>query len=200
MFKLKKILPLILCMLVVYTLFSCQEEEKVEEPYFPEGFTEVDDYIMPFQTFFNATKGIESEYRERNKAALEFYADPEYIPNVNPYEGKSVNLYPEYVDNYEVEIKKMIKGNSDEIKRITKEIDKLNKRLDSVMEAYELKDYTREQFLKRKHDIETELEKLLAAKTKLEANKEEDKLIQIKKAIPKIEYCINNYYKCDSIF
>ena len=30
MFKLKKILPLILCMLVVYTLFSCEEEEKVE--------------------------------------------------------------------------------------------------------------------------------------------------------------------------
>ena len=110
-----------------------------------------------------------------------------------------LNNYNKFVDNYEVEIKKMIKGNSDEIKRITKEIDKLNKRLDSVMEAYELKDYTREQFLKRKHDIETELEKLLAAKTKLEANKEEDKLIQIKKAIPKIEYCINNYYKCDSI-
>ena len=77
MFKLKKILPLILCMLVVYTLFSCEEEEKIEEPYFPEGFTEVDDYIMPFQTFFNATKGIESDYRERNKAALEFYADSE---------------------------------------------------------------------------------------------------------------------------
>ena len=86
-------------LLVMCVISSC-EEEKVEEPYFQEGFTEVDDYIMRFQPFFNATKGIESEYRERNKVALEFYADPEYIPNVNPYEGKIVNLYPEYVDNY----------------------------------------------------------------------------------------------------
>ena len=98
----KKIYDLIICVLLVFVLISC-EEGHVEEPYFPEGFVEVEDYIMPFQTFFAATKGIESEYRKRNKAALEFYADPEYLPNVNPYDGTSVNLYSEYVDNYEVD-------------------------------------------------------------------------------------------------
>ena len=98
----KKIFDLIICVLLVFVLISC-EEGHAEEPYFPEGFVEVEDYIMPFQTFFAATKGIESEYRKRNKAALEFYADPEYLPNVNPYDGTSVNLYSEYVDNYEVD-------------------------------------------------------------------------------------------------
>lgn len=110
-----------------------------------------------------------------------------------------LNVYNKFVDNYEVEIKKLIKGNNNELKRITKEIEKLNKRLDSVMEAYELKDYTREQFLRRKKEIESELETLEAAKNKLEANKEEDRLIQIKKAIPKIENCINGYNKCSSV-
>ena len=50
---------------------ACQEEERVEELYFPEGFTEVDDYIMPFQTFFNATKGIETRYKEINEANID---------------------------------------------------------------------------------------------------------------------------------
>ena len=103
MFKLKKILPLILCMLVVYTLVSCEEEEKVEESYFPEGFTEVDDYIMPFQTFFNATKGIETRYKEINEAILNEFTDSESLPTINPYEGRGVTLFPEYVDNFEVD-------------------------------------------------------------------------------------------------
>ena len=47
----KKIFDLIICVLLVFVLISC-EEGHVEEPYFPEGFVEVEDYIMPFQTFY----------------------------------------------------------------------------------------------------------------------------------------------------
>ena len=94
-------------LLVMCVISSC-EEEKIEEPYFPEGFTEVDDYIMPFQTFFNATKGIESEYKGRNKVTLDIYSDVNYKPSINPYEGKDVILYPEYVDNFEVDFPQSI--------------------------------------------------------------------------------------------
>lgn len=107
-----------------------------------------------------------------------------------------LSYYNKFVNNYEEEITKLVRGNTKEINRIEKEIKKLNTRLDSVMEAYELKDYTREQFLKRKSAIEEELKTLIETKEKLEANKEEDKLIQIKKAIPKIENCIDAYYEC----
>lgn len=98
-----------------------------------------------------------------------------------------------YLDNYEEEVKKVITGNIKTINKIQKDIDKLKLRLDSVMEAYELKDYTREQFLKRKSEIESQIEELTKQKTKLEQNKQEDKIIRYKKAIPKLSLCINNY-------
>lgn len=98
-----------------------------------------------------------------------------------------------YLDNYEEEVKKTVLGNQKAIKKIDKDIDKLKLRLDSVMEAYELKDYTREQFLKRKKEIENQIAELEAKKIKLVQNKQEDKVIRYKKAIPKLSLCLNNY-------
>lgn len=101
--------------------------------------------------------------------------------------------FKHFLDNYEEETKKVVTGNLKTIKKIEKDIDKLKLRLDSVMEAYELKDYTREQFLKRKKEIEDNIKELEASKTKLENNKQEDKIIRYKKAIPKLSLCVNNY-------
>lgn len=98
-----------------------------------------------------------------------------------------------FLDNYEAEVKKAVTGNLKTIKKIDKDIDKLKLRLDSVMEAYELKDYTREQFLKRKGEIESQIEELAMKKSKLENNKQEDKIIRYKKMIPKLSLCLNNY-------
>ena len=98
-----------------------------------------------------------------------------------------------FLDNYEEETKKLVTGNLKTIKSIQKDIDKLKLRLDSVMEAYELKDYTREQFLKRKKEIENQIEELSIKKQQLEKNKQEDKIIRYKKAIPKLSLCVNNY-------
>lgn len=104
-----------------------------------------------------------------------------------------LNDFNYYLDNYEEEVKKVSIGNKKAIKKIDKDIDKLKLRLDSVMEAYELKDYTREQFLKRNKEIENQIEKLERKKAELEQNKEEDKIIRYKKAIPKLSLCVNNY-------
>lgn len=98
-----------------------------------------------------------------------------------------------FLDNYEEETKKVVLGNLKMINNIQKDIDKLNIRLDSVMESYELKDYTREQFLIRKAKIEDSIQELLKKKNKLETNKQEDKIIRYKKAIPKLSLCVNNY-------
>lgn len=98
-----------------------------------------------------------------------------------------------FLDNYEDEVKKTVTSNLNAIKKIDKDIDKLKLRLDSVMEAYELKDYTRKQFLNRKEEIESKIKELEEKKTKLGQNKEEDKIIRYKKAIPKLSLCVNNY-------
>ena len=99
-----------------------------------------------------------------------------------------------YLDNYEEEVKKTVTGNLKTVKKLDKDISKLKLRLDSVMEAYELKDYTRDQFLKRKKEIENNIQELESKKISLEKNKQEDKIIKYQKMIPKLSLCVNNYY------
>ena len=98
-----------------------------------------------------------------------------------------------FLDNYEEEIKKTVTGNLKTIRKLDRDIDKLKLRLDSVMEAYELKDYTREQFLTRKKEIEDNILELESKKVKLEENKQEDKIIKYKKMIPNLSLCLHNY-------
>lgn len=100
-----------------------------------------------------------------------------------------------YLDNYEEETKRLVEGNLKVINKVQKDIDKLRLRLDSVMEAYELKDYTREQFLSRKKEIEDSIKVLEEKKATLETNKQEDKIIRYKKAIPRLSLCLGQYDK-----
>lgn len=102
-------------------------------------------------------------------------------------------------DNYEEEIIKVNKKNVSALKVIEKEINKLKTRLASVMEAFELKDYTREEFLERKSAIKSELDILTEKRDKLIEEKEEDKIEKIKKAIPILEVCVKEYYNLDTV-
>ena len=102
-------------------------------------------------------------------------------------------------DNYEEEIIKTKKTNKDSLKIIDKEINKLNTRLNSVMEAYELRDYTREQFLSRKEEIESNLATLNKQKEKIISESQEDKIEKITKAIPLLEEGLKSYYNLDPI-
>lgn len=96
-------------------------------------------------------------------------------------------------DNYEQEIIKVSKKNNTTIKVIDKELEKLNTRLNNIMEYYELGDYTREQFLTRKNDITDNIEKLTIQKNKLIEEKQEDKIERITKAIPIFKECLKEY-------
>lgn len=105
-----------------------------------------------------------------------------------------LSKFNHYLDNYEEEVKKVATSNKNAIKKIDKDIGKLKVRLDSVMEAYELKDYTREQFLSRKDEIEKNIKELEDKKIKFKESEEEDKVIMYKKMIPKLDLCIKRYH------
>ena len=104
-----------------------------------------------------------------------------------------LNDYIYFVDNYEVEIKKELKNNSRTLQRIDKEIEKLNKRLKNARIYYELEDYTREQFLETKNEVEPQIEKLEKEKSELQNKKDEEELIRIKKAIPVLADYLKKY-------
>lgn len=112
---------------------------------------------------------------------------------------KHLTDYKYLKDNYEQEIIKLKKKNDNSLDIIEKEIKKLNTRLESVMEAYELRDYTREQFLTRKEEIENSLSSLNTKKEKLLSESKEDKVEKIKKAIPILEKCLKEYYELDLV-
>lgn len=101
--------------------------------------------------------------------------------------------YKYFLDNYEQEIVKESDNNLKHLKRLVAQIEKKNKQLSRISEFYELGDYTREQYLTRKHDITKEIEELEEAKSKLDNYDEEEKIIRYKKAIPKLKDCLDNY-------
>lgn len=101
--------------------------------------------------------------------------------------------YKHFLDNYEEEIIKDQKSNLKAIERIDNDIEKLNKRLKNAKKFYELEDYTREEYLETKKEIEKDLQVLEKNKKELSKNESEDKLIKYKKAVPKLESCLEKY-------
>ena len=101
--------------------------------------------------------------------------------------------YRYFLDNYEQVIVKEKKSNLKALERITADIEKLNRRLKNAKKFYELEDYTREEYLETKKEVEDELKILNAKKEELEKDEQEEKLIQYKKAIPILADCIKRY-------
>lgn len=102
-----------------------------------------------------------------------------------------------FLDNYSEEIKRKNKLQEDEIKILTKEINKRNKMIDKACEMLELGVYTKEKYVSRVNVLESELSVL---KSNLEAIKDtivvcEDK--KIRKAIPIFEKVLNEYWTFD---
>lgn len=104
--------------------------------------------------------------------------------------------YKNFVDNYEVEIKKEIKDNKKIIQAIDNEIDKVNLQIEKACELVEVGAYTKELFKKRIEILNNQLETLINQKQELHNpyNQAED-FNNKKKAIPIIEEVINSYSK-----
>ena len=124
-----------------------------------------------------------------NTSNLLYEVEDAIISHLKAY----LSEFNHYLDNYEEEVKRVARDNEKALNKIDKDISKLLIRLDSVMESYELKDYTREQFLTRKADIENKIKQLEEKKVKFKESEKEDKVIMYRKMIPKLSLCINKY-------
>lgn len=100
--------------------------------------------------------------------------------------------YQHFLDNYEMEYIKEIQNNEKIIKKIDKEISSLNKELMIALRNYNREDYSRDQYLSLKSQIELELEELEKKKSSLSVDKE-DKVVVIQKSVPILQSCLDNY-------
>lgn len=100
--------------------------------------------------------------------------------------------YKNYLDNYEVERIQEIESNKKLIDSIDKKIAGLKEELKTALRNYNRGDYTRDEYLTLKDDINAELQDLENKKSALSVNST-DKVIIIKKSVPILENCINNY-------
>lgn len=100
--------------------------------------------------------------------------------------------YKHFLDNYEMEHIKEVENNEKIIKSIDKKIAGLNVELMNALRNYNREDYTRDQYLSLKSQIEAELKQLEKEKSSLLVNKEDEVLV-IKKSVPILQSCIDNY-------
>ena len=108
---------------------------------------------------------------------------------------KQLKDFNHYVDNYEEEIIKERLDNKKTITRITNKLDGLKQERKNLLRARNREEYSYEDYLELKKDIESEIEELKAHLEELEQDDESDTLMRYKKAIPKLQDCLLEYDK-----
>ena len=112
--------------------------------------------------------------------------------------NKTLDGYIKYLNNYEKEYKLDKKVNNNSILNIEKELNKNRKQLKKAQEYYELEDYTREEFLNRKEELNKQYDSLIKEKENLTKELNNNKITIIRKQIPKLKKCIDNYYSLET--
>lgn len=107
----------------------------------------------------------------------------------------SLKKFNHYVNNYEAEIIKERVDNQKTMMKINKEIDGLKQELKNLRRGYNREEFTYDEYLEDKKDIELELEGLQKQLEEFENDDESNTLIKYKKAIPKLEKCLKEYDK-----
>lgn len=107
----------------------------------------------------------------------------------------SLKKFNHYVNNYEAEIIKERVDNQKTMTKINKEIDGLKQELKNLRRGYNREEFTYDEYLEDKKDIEMELEGLQKQLEEFENDNESNTLIKYKKAIPKLEKCLKEYDK-----
>ena len=104
-----------------------------------------------------------------------------------------LEYFNHFVDNYEEEI---IKDRRDTVKAITKinnQLESLKTELKNLRRAYNREEFTYEEYLEDKSDIEEEVKELTEQLNELKQDSEEDTLMRYRKAIPILSECLNEY-------
>lgn len=100
--------------------------------------------------------------------------------------------YKNYLDNYEFEYIKELEDNQKIINKLDKDIAALNKDLKTANRNYLREDFSRQEYLDIKTDIQEEIEALEAKREALTASRE-DKVIVIKRSVPILARCLEKY-------
>lgn len=102
--------------------------------------------------------------------------------------------YTYFLENYEEEIKKDVLDNTRRLELINNKIDDLKKELKATRRDKNKGLYTDEEYLETKAEIDEEIAELLDQKESITTSTEADKLTRYKKAIPKINECLDTYH------
>lgn len=100
-----------------------------------------------------------------------------------------------YINNYEKEIIREKTDKQKSISKVKNKIDGLKTELKNLRRAYNREEFTYEEYLDDKHDIETELNELVAQLEEFENDDDSDTLVKYKKAVPILTECLNEYDK-----
>lgn len=100
-----------------------------------------------------------------------------------------------YVDNYEEEIIKERNDSRKTIIKINNKLDGLKQERKNLLRARNREEYTYDDYMELKHDIEMEIEDLKKQLDELENTEESDTLLRYKKAIPMLADCLGEYDK-----
>lgn len=98
-----------------------------------------------------------------------------------------------YVDNYEEEIIKERLDNHKTIIKINNKLNGLRTELKNLRRAYNREEFSYDEYMEDKNDIEEEISILTKQLEELEDSEENDTLIRYKKAIPVICECLKEY-------
>lgn len=101
--------------------------------------------------------------------------------------------YKYFILNYEEEVLKTTRNNEKTLYKVSKSIEQLKKELKTARRNYNREDYTKEEYLEIKQEIEEELEELEQVKKEIEEDEQEDKINRYKKAVPILANCIKKY-------
>ena len=99
-----------------------------------------------------------------------------------------------YVDNYEEEIIKERASQLKTIEKIKRQFESLKKELKNLNRARNREEFTYQEYIEMKRDIEEEIEVLEGNLREFEDEEEMDTLYKYKKAIPKLQDCLEKYH------
>lgn len=100
-----------------------------------------------------------------------------------------------YVDNYEEEIIRERLDNQKAIAKINNKLEGLKQERKNLLRARNREEYSYEDYLELKNDIESEIEELQASLAEFDNDDEANTLTRYKKAIPKLKECLDEYDK-----
>lgn len=98
-----------------------------------------------------------------------------------------------YVDNYEEEIIKEQNDNRKTIAKLNNKLDSLKVERKNLLRARNRDEYSYEDFIELKKDIENEMASVERKLAEFESSEENDTLIRYKKAIPILQDCLKEY-------